>query len=477
VYEYYKKMRNYIFIGLILILFVSCASFDNGELGGVESKPWIEPNPYGMILVRQNTFNLGQAETDSVFGINNPSKNVSIGSFWMDETEITNGQYKQFIKWVCDSIIREKLADPAFGGNEEYKITEDAEGNPITPRLNWKIPIPSEKRATEEELTALNYFKLHDDVLGGTRTNTDLILYRYEWYDYESAAKRGNNLDAEKRNRNTDADAQQPQQVMITKDTAYVTENGKVVNTSITRPLSSRFDFLNTYIVAIYPDTTCWVNDFDNSYNDPYLHNYFSHPAYNAYPVVGVSWDQAVAFCHWRTFYLNKSLATRGQKAMEYRLPTEAEWELAARGKQENGRFPWKSNKTSTERGCYYANFKPSKGGFSEDGNLITSKVASYPPNEYGLYDMAGNVSEWTSTNWSESGFEDMNELNPSLHKLKPHSEFYINKRKVVRGGSWKDAVRFIEVNARTYEYQNESRSFIGFRCVRSQIGSSRNRK
>lgn len=467
-------MRNFILSGLIMLMLYSCASYDNGELGGADNKPWSEPNPYGMVLIQQKAFELGQAETDSIFGLNTPSKNVTVGSFWMDETEITNGQYKQFIKWVCDSITREKLADPAFGGNEEYVITEDREGNPVKPRLNWKIPVPSRRNATEEELTALKYFEMPDEITGGTRLNTDRILYKYEWYDAESAAKRLNNLDPAKRNRNTDADAPQPQQVMITKDTAYITEAGKVVNTSITRPLTSRFDFLNTYIVPIYPDTTCWVNDFENSYNDPYLNNYFSHAAYNANPVVGVSWEQAKAFCHWRTQYLNSSLSLRGQKVMEYRLPTEAEWEVAARGKQMAGRFPWKSNKTSTDKGCYYANFKPGKGGYSNDGNIITSKVASYPPNEYGLYDMAGNVAEWTSTNWSESGFEDMNELNPSLHKLTPNAEYYINKRKVIRGGSWKDAAKFIEVSSRSYEYQNESRSFIGFRCVRSLIGNSK---
>lgn len=470
-------MRKFIVTGLVLsTLLVSCRSYDNGELIGVDKKFWNEPNPYGMVLIEQATFELGQAETDSVFGLNNPSKPVSVGSFWIDETEITNGQYKAFIKWVCDSIIREKLADPDYGGNEEYKITENAEGEPITPRLDWKVPIPAAKRATEEELTALNYLKVKDDVLGGYLLNTDLILYKYEWFDYEAAAKRENQLVAAKRIRNTDIDPAQLPQVMISKDTAYINENGRVINTSITRPLSSRFDFLNTYIVAIYPDTTCWVNDFANSYNDPYLLNYFSHPAYNAHPVVGVSWQQAMAFCHWRTMYLNNALSSKGQKVMDYRLPTEAEWELASRGKQKTGRFPWKSNKTNTEGGCYYANFKPAKGGYTQDGHLISSKVASYPPNEYGLYDMAGNVAEWTSTNWSESGYEDMNDLNPSLHSKISHADFYINKRKVVRGGSWKDAARFMEVSARSYEYMNESRSFIGFRCVRSQIGESRAR-
>jgi formylglycine-generating enzyme len=89
---------------------------------------------------------------------------------------------------------------------------------------------------------------------------------------------------------------------------------------------------------------------------------------------------------------------------------------------------------------------------------------------------MAGNVAEWTSTNWSESAYQDMNDFNPSLHSKISHSDFYINKRKVVRGGSWKDAARFMEVSARSYEYLNESRSFIGFRCVRSQIGDSKSR-
>lgn len=476
VYEYSNNMRKFLITGCVLMLLFSCSSYDNGELIGVEKKFWNEPTPYGMVLVEQASFELGQAETDSLFGLNTPSKKVSVGSFWMDETEITNGQYRAFLNWVRDSIIREKLADPAFGGNEEYKITENAEGDPITPRLNWKIPIPSAKRATEEELTALNYFFDKDDVLGGLINNPDRYLYKYEWFDNEAAAKRENQLALAKRTRNTDLNVAQLPQVMITKDTAYVTENGQVINTSITRPLRSRWDFLNTYIVPVYPDTTCWINDFPNSYNDPYLLNYFSHPAYNAHPVVGVSWQQAMAFCHWRTMYLNQSLAQRGQKVLDYRLPTEAEFELAARGKQPKGRFPWKSNKTNTEGGCYYANFKVAEGGYPQDGHMTTAKVASYPANAYGLFDMAGNVAEWTSSNWSESAYQDMNDLNPSLHSKINHSDFYINKRKVVKGGSWKDAARFIEVNARSYEYLNETRSFIGFRCVRSQIGESRSR-
>jgi formylglycine-generating enzyme len=468
-------MRKTIITGLTVALLFSCKTYDNGELTSVKSTPWVEPTPYGMVLIQQGSFELGQAEKDSIFGLNTPSKKVSVAPFWMDETEITNGQYKQFIKWVCDSITREKLADPAFGGNEDYKITEDPKtGEAVTPHLNWRVPIPDAKRATDEEKTALNYLREKDEVLGGYRTNTDKILYRYEWYDYAAAAKRANQLEALKRTRNTDLIANQLPNVMISKDTAYITETGQVVNTTITRPLSSRFDFLHTRIIAIYPDTTCWINDFTNAYNEPYLLNYFSHPAYNAYPVVGVSWEQAQAFCHWRTAYLNGALSVRGQKVMEYRLPTEAEWEYAARGKQKTGKYPWNSDKTDTEKGCYYANFKPTKGGYTKDGHIVTSKVASYPANEYGLYDMAGNVAEWTSTVWSESAYEDMNDLNPSIQENAGRTDPYITKRKVVRGGSWKDAARFVQVSNRSYEYQNETRSFIGFRCVRSQIGETR---
>jgi formylglycine-generating enzyme len=465
-------MKKIIVSGLTLAVLTSCNQYGSGELIGVRSIPWSEPNPYGMVLIPQGSFEMGQSENDSIFGLNGSTKHVSVSSFWIDETEITNGQYKQFVQWVCDSIIREKMADPAYGGNEDYKITENTKGEPVTPHLNWRIPLPDRKRATEEELTALNYFMEKDEVTGSYRTNTDKILFKYEWYDVASAAKRSNQLNALKRNRNTDLNPAQFPPVMITKDTAYITEDGEVVNTTITRPLSSRLDFLHTRIVPIYPDTTCWINDFTNAYNDPYLLNYFSHPAYNAHPVVGVSWEQAVAFCHWRTIYQNAALSARGQKVLEYRLPTEAEWEYAARGKQKVGRFPWKSNKTDTERGCYYANFKPSKGGYTKDGHIMTSKVSSYPANEYGLYDMAGNVAEWTSTTWSESGYEDMSDLNPSIQTQAGANEAYINKRKVVRGGSWKDAAKFIEVNNRTYEYQNETRSYIGFRCVRSQIGN-----
>ena len=98
------------------------ASGSGGEVTGVSSGSWSEPTPYGMVLVDRGSIHAGPSKADSLRGIAADSRGISVESFWMDETEITNGKYKQFVFWVRDSIIRERLADPAFGGNEEFRI-------------------------------------------------------------------------------------------------------------------------------------------------------------------------------------------------------------------------------------------------------------------------------------------------------------------------------------------------------------------
>ena len=264
--------------------------------------------------------------------------------------------------------------------------------------------------------------------------------------------------------------------VMISKDTAYIDDEGNIVSQTITRELSSEFDFLHTYIINIYPDTTVWVNDFENAYNEPYVRLYFSHPGYNDYPVVGVSWEQANAFCEWRTRYLRGAL-TRGVIVEPYRLPTEAEWEFAARAGKSENKYPWAGDVPMAEKGCFYANFKPMDGNYIKDGHLITAKVGSYSPNEFGLYDMAGNVSEWTSTAYTEAVSELTSDMNPEYRYNAAMEDPYKMKRKIVRGGSWKDVSSFVRSDIRMWEYQNEQRSYIGFRCVRTQIGFAKGRK
>lgn len=201
---------------------------------------------------------------------------------------------------------------------------------------------------------------------------------------------------------------------------------------------------------------------------------YFWHPAYDNYPVVGVSWKQASAFCVWRTQYLNNFLGSSGEPPVQdYRLPLESEWEYAARGGLALSMYPWGGPYTRNNVGCFLANFKPIRGNYGADGGMTTVKVGSYEPNDFGLYDMAGNVAEWTANAFDASAYVFTHDLNPDYKYNAKPSDPPVMKRKVVRGGSWKDISYFMQNATRSYEYQDTSKSYIGFRCVRSFLGNS----
>ena len=453
----------------------SRSSAAGGEVTGVGGASYSEPTPYGMVLVDRGAWKRGPAADDSVWGIKADPRGVSVDAFWMDETEVTNSKYKQFVFWVRDSIIRERLADPAYGGNEDFKIEEDKEGNPIKPYLNWNKAIPW-RNANEDEQRAIESVYRTNPITGRRELDPTQLNYRYEIYNHTAAAKRQNRLDPTRRDYNTDH-AVSTELPTISKDTAYFDDEGRIVRETVSRPLTGDYDFLNTYIVNVYPDTTCWINDFENAYNEPYTRMYFSHAGYNDYPVVGVSWDQANAFSNWRTDYLRRSLGREGVYVEPYRLPTEAEWEFAARAGNSESSYPWEETLPMDERGCFYANFKPLEGDFVRDGHLITAQVGTYAPNDFGLFDMAGNVSEWTSTAYTESINKMTSDMNPEYRYDAALEDPYKMKRKIVRGGSWKDVAHNLRSDLRQWEYQNEQRSYIGFRNVRSQVGFARGTK
>jgi formylglycine-generating enzyme required for sulfatase activity len=97
-----------------------------------------------------------------------------------------------------------------------------------------------------------------------------------------------------------------------------------------------------------------------------------------------------------------------------------------------------------------------------------TLKVANFVANSYGLYDMAGNVAEWTSTAFDESGYEIMSDFSPEFQYNAKPDDPPAMKRKVIRGGSWKDIAYYLQVSTRSFEYQDSAKAYVGFRCVRS---------
>jgi gliding motility-associated lipoprotein GldK len=221
----------------------------------------------------------------------------------------------------------------------------------------------------------------------------------------------------------------------------------------------------------VYPDTLVWIRDYTFSYNEPLTEKYFSHVSYDDYPVVGVTWAQAKAFCSWRTKLLNDyQEVIKMATVMDYRLPTEVEWEYAARGGHQMTMYPWGSYYTRNQEGSFVANFKPMRGNYVSDNqnNVTTSRVAGFIANSFGLYDMAGNVAEWTSNAYNESGYELMSDFSPDFQYNALPEDSPGMKRKVIRGGLWKDIAYFLQVSTRSYEYQDSAKSYIGFRCVRS---------
>ncbi len=135
--------------------------------------------------------------------------------------------------------------------------------------------------------------------------------------------------------------------------------------------------------------------------------------------------------------------------------------------------YPWGGIYTRNREGCFLANFKPLRGNYAVDGGITTTQVGTYEPNELNLYDMAGNVAEWCANAYDESAYFFQHDLNPDYKYIATEKDNHVMKRKVIRGGSWKDVAYYLQVSTRSYEYQDTSTSYIGFRCIRPYMGNN----
>ncbi|MGD9976453.1 MAG: gliding motility lipoprotein GldJ [Bacteroidales bacterium] len=372
------------------------------------------------------------------------------------------------------------------------------------------------------------------------------------------------------------------------------------------------------------PDTLVWRSPL--GYNEPFVTDYFRHPAYNEYPVVGVSWLQANDYCQWRSDRVNEMLLVQrgvlelelGQKnddnfntdaylagqytgkvrenlpslnpdqpegrpvrfedgilLPKYRLPTEAEWEFAASGLKGNTYdermverkiYPWNGhnvrNADSKDRGQMMANFVRGRGDYMglagnlNDENTFPGPVKSYWPNDYGLYCMAGNVNEWVLDVYRPQSFEDVDEIRPyrgnifrtpldengqfppkdtlgripfrevteeeAANRRNYNKSYYINYKdgdvasslnyiegetikeknsnamydqgktdaknngmttlindhvRVYKGGSWRDRAYWLSPGTRRYLDETSSTNDIGFRCAMEAVGAQSARK
>ena len=504
-----------ILVSLITLVTSSCTQYP-GELVGVKGREeWYQPDPFGTLYVPMGSFHMGPSDEEVTYAHTAKTRVVSVQAFYIDETEISNNEYRQFVYWVRDSIARVLLANGQNPNAEDYQVSQEdwLAMNPLyrmdqnlkTFYLNWdtKIKWDSDDDDYRTDIQPL-YLPENERYYNRKEIDTRKLNYEYYRIDIRLAAQKNNRFLPQK-----SPDVQTNSYKQADYINGVTLNNGKTdqigtMTTPVGDPTKDpnvlgqyevedrvaidkgkyqarqrkgvdRSVFIIKDIINVYPDTLAWVHDYSYSFNEPMTNMYFWHPAYDNYPVVGVTWKQARAFCNWRSFLLNNFLIGSGQTIVnDFRLPTEAEWEYAARGGNDHSPYPWGGPYIKNARGCFLGNFKPMRGSYIDDGGFHTVPIYSYNPNDFGLYCMAGNVSEWCDDAFNESGYDFAHDLNPSYKYEAQEKEANVLKRKVLRGGSWKDVGYYLQNSTRTYEYQDTAKCYIGFRCVMTYLGRAK---
>ncbi len=527
--------------------------------------------PPGMVYVQGGvtTINYDQSTTDT-----NSARKVSLTSFFMDRTEVTNQQYRQFTEWVIDSIaIVNYLKDDKYfisyetenkgnGGNSKSIATNttapvavDSAGNPIpTAPVDTTKPMGVTAPASDSPITKkrINWKMVSHDAIFNSKDET-------------MKSKIAPMLDE---NGNIKKEFYQYTYKHI-RHVSSATHNGKD-------------DKVIKETLNVYPNENVWNQDLTNAQTDLFVENYFKSPPFDDYPVVGVTWSQSMAFCNWRSnnarAYYNMPDYMKYYRLI-YTLPSEAQFVYAAQGYYDMIRAVTKTDTLDTvnllpvvvdstvtphadmkpEDSATYAlrmqtksadslrdlkngikadriakyeaahkraangnlylmdyikmlnflqngyrsgnegpiidstpihrdyngllsNFKQEEGDYWEDGAALTMPVMSFAPNDFGLYNMEGNVSEWVMDAYSPSAFSFVSDINPQLLYDADSTDADVMKRKVVRGGSFISNAKSLSPFYRDMELMNVSHCFLGFRCVMqapevaTKVNGTRNR-
>ncbi len=266
---------------------------------------------------------------------------------------------------------------------------------------------------------------------------------------------------------------------------------------------------------AALPDTNVWRSVL--AFNDPIAQQYLRYQGFRFYPVVGVNWLQANDYCEWRTVMVNHALlkyagvdfddsveaADNGDILIpHFRLPSEDEWEHAAQaivspqfqdaGSAYRRIYPWDGHTLRNPfgkktMGTFMANFKRGRGDYGglgkrmNDGAFYTDYIYGYPPNDFGLYNMAGNVNEWVYDLYRPKGYTYVDKLNPDrltdeqqqedehldpYHIDQGYQTLYGTQMRVYKGGSWDDVAYWLMPGNRRFLPEDSATCTIGFRCA-----------
>ena len=279
-----------------------------------------------------------------------------------------------------------------------------------------------------------------------------------------------------------------------------ITVNSYLINRFETSVEEFRAFHVATGLDVDRPDYTIWTTEFPYSYNEPMIRNYFWHPARSQYPVVCITWAQSTRYCVWKTKQINALLSNTDYE-IDIRLPSEAEWELAALGMippkptkyeriSDRRLFPWDGDflkiidKNKLQFMCNSGNISTAHDYvlllLPADGYMYTAPVKAFMPNDFGLYQMAGNAAEWTADayrvdslyleNFKEKLLkDDPNALNEPFLRNQIVPKFPIKKYddyKIVKGGSWFDAPFYQQCGVRKIQHPTQASATIGFRPV-----------